>query len=141
MFTIQEIFEALKPILDTSLLTKIELDNYLIDSVNHFGFTLDYPEGITIYYHDEHFHLWKTPGDDTVSYDDILSDFLSYIHRLMNDKILFIYSFRGKIKTRVKIVEYNNEESVIEDYVISINPFRLLLKKKEIREVIEFIQR
>ncbi len=141
MFTIQEILEALKPVLDTSLLTKVEEDNYLIDTVNHFGFSLDNPEGVTIYYHGEHFHIWKTPEDDTVSYDDIIFDFLAYIKRLLNNKVLFIYTYRKKALTRIKIVENNNEDSVIENYITSINPFRLLFKKKEKREVVEFIQR
>ena len=141
MFSKQDILSALESILDTSLLVEVEDSNYLIDSVNHFGIGIDYPEGITIYFQEEHFHFWKTPGDDTTTYYDILERFLDFISRLMNNKIVFIYTFRGKAITRIKIVEYKNEEYVIGNNITSINPLRLLLKKQEKREVIELKQR
>ncbi len=141
MFSKQDILSALEPIIDTSLLVEMGDNNYQIDTINNFGFKLDSPEGLTIYYCDEHFHLWKTPGDNTVSYEDILKRFLAYIKRLVDNRIIFIYTYRGKTIVRIKIVEYDNEESVIENYVTSINPLRLLFKKKIKREIIEFKQR
>ena len=141
MFSKHDILSALEPILDTSLLVDISDHNYQIDALNNFGFSLDFPDGITIYYCGEHFHLWKTPGDNTVSDEDILKKFLAYVKRLLNNKIMFIYTIRGKAVTRIKIVEYDNEDSVIENYVTSINPLRILFKKKEKREIIEFKQR
>jgi hypothetical protein len=141
MFSKQDILSALEPILDTSLLVEMGDHNYYIDTVNNFGFSLDSPEGITIYYCGEHFHLWKIPEDNTVSYEDILKRFLEYVKRLVGNRILFIYTYRGKTIVRIKIVEYDNDKSVIENYVTSINPLRLLLKKKVKREIIEFKQR
>lgn len=141
MLSKHDILSALEPILDTSLLVETGDYSYQIDTVNNFGFSLDSPEGITIYYCGEHFHLWKTPGDNTVSYEDILKRFVAYIKRLMSNRILFIYTYRGKAIVRIKIVEYDNEESIIENYVTSINPFRLLFKKKVKSEIIEFKQR
>ena len=50
MFSIQEVFEVLKPMLDTNLIAKGEEGHYLVDGVNNFGFGLDFPEGITIFF-------------------------------------------------------------------------------------------
>jgi len=103
MFSKHDLLNQLESILDVSSLVEVEEGNYLIDNLNQFGFSLDYPEGITIYYRGEHFHLWKTPGDKVTTYDDILSNFKGYIERLLSNKILFIYTFRGKSLQELKL--------------------------------------
>lgn len=140
MFSIEEVIQSLNNILDTEKLTQQTYDVFLIDSINKFGFSLDDGSGITIFYYGEHFHIWNS-GDDSISKADILDKFLRYVDRLLNKKITFIYTTRGNIRTRIKIVHSDNEEDVIENYVCSINPIALLFKKKEHRETIEFRQR
>jgi len=140
MFSIEEIIQSLNNILDTEKLTQKTGDVFLIDSINKFGFSLDEGSGITIFYYGEHFHIWDS-GDVNISKADIIDKFLKYVDRLLNKKITFIYTTRGNIRTRIKIVHSDNEEDVIEDYVCSINPIALLFKKKEHIQTIEFRQR
>ncbi len=140
MFQKDEVFSALDAILDTKKLTEKACDNYLIDESNHFGFTLDAFAGITLYYHTEHVHLWKYYPDDGVTKAEILDNFVHYVTRLLNRKIIFIYTSRGGTLTRTKIVDGEDENDVIAEYGCTLNPLVLLFKKKEKRETVEFKQ-
>ena len=126
------ILAKLAGVLEIAKITKLPNSYYIIDSKNHLGFGCSDNE-VIIFFYEEHYHIM------TMDYDNmnaLATEVSRFLELFINRTVRFEYYYHDKEQIRLKLYSlHNNEEELIEDIRMTLNPLLLKSTKKAEKEI------